>query len=161
MILSERKELTNWLICLFSFLSTSTSKILSGLRSSVSDNPRTLTAFSGGQHLSRRYRKREVKCFPKDGKCYSQKHVLRIMEVLPCQQNLSAAWIVSDRSAHELFHRSLWYVGPPEARGPGPFVPKSWGRMAGNLVPMVWSSHDCIPKAFSGLLSLEVCESIS
>lgn len=157
MTLSEMKELTNWLICLFCFLSTSTSKILSELRSIVNDNPQTLTAFSGGQHLSRRYRK-SCKIIPQGWKVLlPKKHVLKIMEVLPRQQNLSAAWILSDKSAHKLFHRSLWYVGPPKAWGPGPFVPKSWGKMVGNRVPMVWPNHDCIAKAFSGLLSPEVC----
>lgn len=113
---NERKDLTNCLICLFCFLSAYeyTFRILPTLRSSGSDNPQTVMTFRGGQHVSRRYRKRDVKCFPEGEKCYSSKHMLRITGSDTSAP--SAAWIGSDWSAHEFCDMRGLRKGKPQGR---------------------------------------------
>lgn len=96
----------------FLFLSAYTFRILAALRSSVSDNPQTVMTFSGGEHVSRRYRKRDVKCFP-GVKGYSSKHMLRITGSDTSAR--SAAWTLSDWSAPEFCDMPGLRKGKPQA----------------------------------------------
>lgn len=92
-------------------------------------------AFSGSQYLSERYRKEDVKCFSQDVKCYFQEQMLRTRG--SAESSSSASQITSDRSAPQVFHRSICCEGLSEGQGPRqkPFLPKSLERLAGILLP--------------------------